>query len=310
MNPCKIENPKDFGTVAVLMGGSAAEREVSIKSGTAVLQALKRKGVHAAGVDVKEDLIRPLLDKGFDRVFNIIHGRGGEDGVLQGVLESMKIPYTGSGVMASALSMDKLRTKICWQGQGLATPGWYLLQDRRDIDRCIEKLGFPLMVKPALEGSSIGMSKASSREELVGAWELASKYLCDVYAETWIEGSEYTVGVLNNEVLPVIRLETANVFYDYEAKYFSDDTQYHCPSGLDEEGETALQELALKACRVIGVSGWARVDVFIDKRNQPQLIEVNTVPGMTDHSLVPMAAKAAGVEFDDLVWRILETSIG
>lgn len=310
MNPCKIENPKDFGTVAVLMGGSAAEREVSIKSGTAVLQALKRKGVHAAGVDVKEDLIRPLLDKGFDRVFNIIHGRGGEDGVLQGVLESMKIPYTGSGVMASALSMDKLRTKICWQGQGLATPGWYLLQDRRDIDRCIEKLGFPLMVKPALEGSSIGMSKASSREELVGAWELASKYLCDVYAETWIEGSEYTVGVLNNEVLPVIRLETANVFYDYEAKYFSDDTQYHCPSGLDEEGETALQELALKACRVIGVSGWARVDVFIDKRNQPQLIEVNTVPGMTDHSLVPMAAKAAGVEFDDLVWRILETSMG
>ncbi len=300
----------DFGTVAVLMGGFAAERDVSIKSGTAVLQALKRKGVQAVGVDVKDDLIRPLLDREFDRVFNIIHGRGGEDGVLQGVLESMRIPYTGSGVMASALSMDKLRTKICWKGQGLATPGWYLLQDEQDIDRCIEKLGFPLMVKPALEGSSIGMSKASNREELIDAFELASKYLCDVYAETWVEGNEYTVGVLNNEVLPVIRLETANVFYDYEAKYFSDDTQYHCPSGLDEEREKDLQDLALKASKVIGVSGWGRVDVFIDKKDQPQLIEVNTVPGMTDHSLVPMAAKAAGVEFDDLVWRILETSMG
>ncbi len=310
MIPCKIKNPMDFGTVAVLMGGFAAERDVSIKSGTAVLQALKRKGVQAVGVDVKDDLIRPLLDREFDRVFNIIHGRGGEDGVLQGVLESMRIPYTGSGVMASALSMDKLRTKICWKGQGLATPGWYLLQDEQDIGRCIEKLGFPLMVKPALEGSSIGMSKASNREELIDAFELASKYLCDVYAETWVEGNEYTVGVLNNEVLPVIRLETANVFYDYEAKYFSDDTQYHCPSGLDEEREKDLQALALKASKVIGVSGWGRVDVFIDKKDQPQLIEVNTVPGMTDHSLVPMAAKAAGVEFDDLVWRILETSMG
>lgn len=310
MIPCKIKNPMDFGTVAVLMGGFAAERDVSIKSGTAVLQALKRKGVQAVGVDVKDDLIRPLLDREFDRVFNIIHGRGGEDGVLQGVLESMRIPYTGSGVMASALSMDKLRTKICWKGQGLATPGWYLLQDEQDIGRCIEKLGFPLMVKPALEGSSIGMSKASNREELIDAFELASKYLCDVYAETWVEGNEYTVGVLNNEVLPVIRLETANVFYDYEAKYFSDDTQYHCPSGLDEEREKDLQDLALKASKVIGVSGWGRVDVFIDKKDQQQLIEVNTVPGMTDHSLVPMAAKAAGVEFDDLVWRILETSMG
>lgn len=310
MIPCKIDNPEAFGKVAVLMGGSAAEREVSIKSGKAVLQALKRKGVHAVGVDVKEDLVRPLLDKGYDRVFNIIHGRGGEDGVLQGLLESMGIPYTGSGVMASALSMDKLRTKLCWLGQGLATPGWHLLQIEQDLEQCIEKLGFPLMVKPALEGSSIGMSKASNREELFSAWELASKYLCDVYAEAWVEGNEYTVGVLSNEVLPVIRLETANVFYDYEAKYFSDETQYHCPSGLDEQSEKTLQELALKACKVIGVRGWARVDVFIDKKDQPQLIEVNTVPGMTDHSLVPMAAKAAGVDFDDLVWRILETSMG
>lgn len=310
MISCKIENAKDFGKVAVLMGGSAAEREISIKSGTAVLQALKRKGVDATGVDVADDLIRPLLDRGFDRVFNIIHGRGGEDGVLQGVLEAMQIPYTGSGVMASALSMDKLRTKICWQGQGLTTPGWFLLQTEQDIENCIEKLGFPMIVKPALEGSSIGMSKASSREELIGAWELASKYLCDVYAETWIEGNEYTVGVLNNEVLPVIRLETPNVFYDYEAKYFSDETQYHCPSGLDEKGERTLQELALESCKVINVRGWARVDVFIDKAGQPQLIEVNTVPGMTDHSLVPMAARAKGIDFDELVWRILETSIG
>lgn len=309
MNPCRIESPEVFGKVAVLMGGSAAEREISIKSGTAVLQALQRKGVNVTGVDVTDDLIQPLLGKEFDRVFNIIHGRGGEDGMLQGVLEAMQIPYTGSGVMASALSMDKLRTKLCWQGQGLTTPAWCLLRTEEDIEKCIKKLDFPMIVKPALEGSSIGMSKASSRDELIIAWRLAAKYQCDVYAESWVEGKEYTVGVLANEALPVIRLETPNVFYDYDAKYFSDTTQYHCPSGLGEEKESALQELAVTACEVVNVCGWARVDVFIDEAGQSQLIEVNTVPGMTDHSLVPMAARAIGIEFDELVWRILETSV-
>ena len=309
MIPYRIESPGDFGKVVVLMGGASAEREISIKSGTAVLQALQRKRVNVIGVDVTDDLIQPLLGKGYDRVFNIIHGRGGEDGVLQGVLEAMQIPYTGSGVMASALSMDKLRTKLCWQGQGLTTPAWYLLRTEGDIDECIKKLDFPMIVKPALEGSSIGMSKASSRDELIIAWRLAAKYQCDVYAESWVDGKEYTVGVLASEALPVIRLETPNVFYDYDAKYFSDSTQYHCPSGLDEEKEKALQVLAVVACEVIGVCGWARVDVFIDETGQSQLIEVNTVPGMTDHSLVPMAARANGIEFDELVWRILETSI-
>lgn len=309
MIPCKIESPADFGKVAVIMGGSAAEREISIKSGTAVLQALQRKGVNVTGVDVTDDLIQPLLKQEYDRVFNIIHGRGGEDGVLQGVLEAMQIPYTGSGVMASALSMDKLRTKLCWQGQGLTTPAWYLLRAEEDIEKCIKKLSFPMIVKPALEGSSIGMSKASNRDELIIAWRLAAKYQCDVYSESWVEGKEYTVGVLADEALPVIRLETPNVFYDYDAKYFSDSTQYHCPSGLGEVKEKALQELAVAACEVINVNGWGRVDVFIDKSGQSQLIEVNTVPGMTDHSLVPMAARANGIEFDELVWRILETSI-
>ncbi|MDD1608441.1 MAG: D-alanine--D-alanine ligase [Methylococcaceae bacterium] len=305
-----IEKPEQFGRVAVVMGGTAAEREVSLRSGAAVYQALKQQGVNAVAVDVKGNLIDALIGVKADRVFNIIHGRGGEDGVLQAVLEVLGIPYTGSGVLASALAMDKLRTKLCWQGYGLVTPKWFLLKNESDLDACIEKLGFPVIVKPAQEGSSIGMSKANSRDELAKALKIAADYDCDVYAEAWVTGKEYTVGVLNNEALPVIRLETPNAFYDYEAKYQATTTQYHCPCGLEAEQEQHLQQLAVTACEVIGVKGWARVDVFIDASGQTQLIEVNTVPGMTDHSLVPMAAKQAGINFETLVWRILATSLG
>lgn len=303
-----ITNPEQFGRVAVLMGGSAAERKVSLKSGAAVFEALKNKGVNVVAIDVTGSPIAALAGQQIDRIFNIIHGRGGEDGVLQSVLEVMGIPYTGSGVLASALSMDKLRTKLCWQGYGLPTPVWHLLKSVEDLDACIEKLGFPVIVKPAQEGSSIGMSKAGNRDELVKALEVAAQYNCDVYAESWVVGKEYTVGLLDGEALPVIRLETPNAFYDYEAKYNANTTQYHCPCGLSTEQEKQLQKLAVKAGEVIGIKGWARVDVFIDDANQPQLIEINTVPGMTDHSLVPMAARQAGIGFDDLVWRILETS--
>jgi len=303
-------NPEKFGRVAVLMGGSAAERPVSLRSGAAVYEALIRKGVDAVAIDVTGSPIDALAGIKVDRVFNIIHGRGGEDGVLQGVLQVLGIPYTGSGVMASALTMDKLRTKLCWQGYGLMTPKWCLLQDENDLDGCIEELGFPVIVKPAQEGSSIGMSKANSRDELLKALQTALEYRCDVYAESWVTGKEYTVAVLNDEALPVIRLETPNVFYDYEAKYSAMTTQYHCPAGLDQEQELFLRNLAVTAGKVVGVKGWARVDVFIDDAGQYQLIEINTVPGMTDHSLVPMAAKQAGIDFEELVWRVLETSLG
>lgn len=301
--------PDKFGRVAVLMGGTAAERAVSLRSGAAVYEALKRMEIDAEAIDVTGSPIDALAGKEVDRVFNIIHGRGGEDGVLQGVLEAMKIPYTGSGVMASALSMDKLRTKLCWNGYGLTTPRWFLLKDEGDIDACIEKLGFPVIVKPALEGSSIGMSKAGNRDQLEKAFNLAASYRCDVYAEAWVAGKEYTVAILDGEALPTIRLETPNEFYDYDAKYNATTTLYHCPCGLSEAEETKLRQVAADAGRVIGVRGWARVDVFIDEFGQYQLIEINTVPGMTDHSLVPMAAKQAGVSFDELVWRILETTV-
>jgi D-alanine-D-alanine ligase len=310
MKAMVINKPEQFGRVAVMMGGSAAEREVSLRSGAAVYEALKRKGVDAIAIDVTGSPIEALAGQKIDRVFNIIHGRGGEDGVLQGVLEVLGIPYTGSRVMASALTMDKLRTKLCWQGYGLITPKWHVLKDEADLDACIEKLGFPVIVKPAQEGSSIGMSKASNRDELQKALSVAAKYRCDVYAESWVTGKEYTVAVLDGEALPVIRLETPNAFYDYEAKYQATTTQYHCPCGLGQDQEQFIKNLAETACQVVGVKGWGRVDVFIDDLGQYQLIEVNTVPGMTDHSLVPMAARQAGMDFDELVWRVLETSCG
>lgn len=305
----QVENPAEFGRVAVLMGGSAAEREVSLKSGQAVLQALLNRGVDATGLDVGHRLVQPLLEQRFDRVFNIIHGRGGEDGVLQGALEALGIPYTGSGVLASALSMDKLKTKLCWMGAGLPTPRWMRLRDERDLKVCEETLGFPVIVKPAEEGSSIGMSRAEKPEELREAWQRASQYNCAVFAETWITGREYTAGILDGRPLPLIRLETPHLFYDFDAKYRAETTRYHCPCGLPAEEEARLQSLAADACATIGVAGWARVDLLVDGNGAPWLIEVNTVPGMTDHSLVPMAASVAGIEFDALVWRILETSL-
>lgn len=305
----KQNNTADFGKVAVLMGGNAAEREVSLRSGKAVYEGLLAKGVDAIVVDVQGNFIEAVQHLKVDHVFNIIHGRGGEDGQLQAILDSLNIPYTGSGVLASALAMDKLRTKLCWRGADLPTPDWFVLKNENDIDACIEMLSFPMIVKPSLEGSSVGMSKAKNRDELVEALKIALECNCEVYAEKWVSGKEYTVGILQNAALPVIRLETPREFYDYEAKYHSNTTQYHCPCGLNAEQEKQLQDLALKASNIISVEGWARVDVFIDSDNNAQLIEINTVPGMTDHSLVPMAAKQAGIDFNELVWRILETSI-
>ena len=300
---------KQFGKVAVFMGGTAAEREISLISGKAVYEALLATGVDAIAVDITTNAIDALNGLTIDRVFNIVHGRGGEDGVLQAVLESLNIPYTGSGVLASALAMDKLRTKLCWQGAGLPTPRWFLLKSAADLDACIAQLGFPVIVKPSKEGSSIGMSKAHNLDELAKALSIAAEFNCDVYAEQWVTGKEYTVAVLNGKALPVIRLETPNEFYDYDAKYRANTTQYHCPAGLSDEKEQELRRLAETACDIIGVSDWGRVDVFIDENNQAQLIEVNTVPGMTDHSLVPMAAKQAGLSFENLVLTILDTSL-
>ena len=297
-----------FGHVAVAMGGVAAEREVSLKSGAAVLAALQAAGVQAEGVDWADDPVAVLASGRFDRIFNVVHGRGGEDGQLQALARAYGIPVTGSDVLASALAMDKWRTKLCWQGAGLPTPSWRMLDTPADVQACAAEGIFPLMVKPALEGSSIGMSRVASADALLPAWELARQYDSPVFAERWIHGREYTVAVLDGEALPAIRLETPNAFYDYEAKYLLDSTRYHCPAGLDAGAEATLGALALAACAVIGVRGWGRGDFMQDDAGSFWLIEVNTVPGMTDHSLVPMAARAAGLDFGQLCWRILETT--
>ena len=300
---------EDFGRVAVLMGGWAAERDVSLVSGQAVLDGLRRRGVDAQGIDVGRDILGVLSDGGYDRVFNVLHGRGGEDGEIQGALEIIGLPYTGSGVMGSAIGMDKYRTKLLFQSLGLPTPGFALIRDESDLAAAGE-LGFPLMVKPALEGSSIGMSRADDVQQLRTAWESASKYDSHVMAERWVSGEEYTAAILGVEALPLIKLETDHPFYDYDAKYIADDTCYLVPCGLDGDREQQLQSLALRAFRAIGASGWGRVDILTDEEDRPWLIEVNTVPGMTGHSLVPMAAKAVGIDFDELVWRILAQTLG
>ena len=297
----------DFGKTAVLMGGSSAEREVSLNSGNAVLQGLLRRGVDAHGVDAREDVLEQLTRGRFDRVFIILHGRGGEDGVIQGTLETLGIPYTGSGVSGSALGMDKYRCKLLWKGLGLPTPPFVMIQDESGLAEA-EALGFPLMIKPVHEGSSIGMARVEDSGALRTAWREAMGYDAEVMAERWITGPEYTASILGEDVLPLIRLETPHTFYDYDAKYLVDSTQYHCPAGLPEEKELALRELALSAFRSAGASGWGRVDLLLDEAGQPWLIEVNTVPGMTDHSLVPMAARVSGIDFDELVVRILEMS--
>lgn len=306
-----ITDPKQFGRVAVMMGGTSAERTISLNSGSAVLYALRQAGVEAVAMDTADsDWIDILRTGSINRVFNMLHGPGGEDGVLQGTLESLGIGYTGSGVMASALSMDKLRTKQCWHGLGLPTPRWFELRSEQDLDPCADTLGFPLIVKPATEGSSIGVSRADSRSELEQAWQVASQYDGHIFAEAWVTGAEYTVGILKNTPLPLIRLETPRRFYDYEAKYQASSTQYHCPCGLNPKMELHIQQLAVASCQALGIEGWGRVDIMMAAEESPWLIEVNTVPGMTDHSLVPMAAKAYGLSFEELVWHILETSFG
>jgi len=304
-----IKNAARFGKVAVLMGGRSAEREISLRSGDAVLQALRRKGVDAHAVDAQADVLRRLEAGGFQRAFIVLHGRGGEDGVIQGALETLGLPYTGSGVLGSALSMDKLRSKQVWLGAGLPTPPYAVLEESTDFDAVVRELGLPLMVKPAQEGSSIGMTKVVAAAELHAAWRCAAEYDECVIAERWITGAEYTASILGREVLPLIRLETPRAFYDYQAKYHADTTRYLCPCGLDAEREGQLQALALKAFAALGGSGWGRVDFLCDEGGAPWFIEANTVPGMTDHSLVPMAARAAGLTFEELVWRILETSL-
>jgi len=306
----KLPAPEAMGKVAVLMGGWSSEREVSLKSGKSVLQALLNKGVNATGIDVKRETVLTDLQKGaFDRAFIILHGPGGEDGVMQGALEVMNLAYTGSGVMASAIAMDKLRTKQLLAGANLPTPNYMLLDENTDLNYVVAELGLPLMVKPALEGSSIGLTKVEEEEQIFSAYKLASQFDGPVFAEQWVTGKEYTVSILGSEALPAIRLETPRSFYDYEAKYLLDDTQYHCPCGLSAEEEARLQRLALSAFNAVGAEGWGRVDIICDQKGKPYIIELNTVPGMTDHSLVPMAAKASGIEFDELVYRILADTL-
>ncbi len=306
----KVTDPKAFGKVAVLMGGRSAEREISLKSGAAVLKALLDQGVDAHELDVSDNILMDLRDGEYDRVFIILHGRGGEDGVMQGALETIGMPYSGSGVLGSALGMDKLRCKQLWQSAGMPTPSYLKVSASDDFDHVIETLGLPLMVKPAREGSSLGMSKVSDPSQLAHAVREAAAKDDSVIVERWITGAEYTVAVLNGEALPAIRLETPRDFYDFEAKYAANDTRYHCPCGLSAEQEAELQHLAIVAFDLVGASGWGRVDFMADEQGRFYLLEVNTVPGMTDHSLVPMAARAAGVSFESLVWRILETSFG
>ena len=290
------------------MGGKSAEREISLKSGTMVLNALKKSGVDAHAFDPRDSGFEALKSQGYSRAFIALHGRFGEDGTVQGALEYLGIPYTGSGVMASALAMDKWRTKLLWHAAGLPTPAYRLMDARSDPAVLAARLGLPLMVKPAREGSSIGMSKVTSVEKIAPAYELAAGYDDVVIAERFIEGMELTAAILGDEPLPLIRLETPREFYDYQAKYFADDTRYICPCGLPADQERALQQTALEAFRVLGCSGWGRVDLMLDRQGGCWLLEVNTIPGMTDHSLVPMAARAKGISFEDLCVRILESA--
>ena len=297
---------KAFGKVGVLLGGRSAEREVSLKSGAAVLAALLRQGVDAHAFDPAERGLPELAREHFDRVIIALHGRYGEDGTIQGALELLGIPYTGSGVMASALALDKWRTKLLWQAAGVPTPEYALLDAETDFEAVVQQLGLPIFVKPAREGSSIGMSKVTAAIDLKPAWEKAVKYDALVLAERFIAGGEYTCAILGDSVLPMIRLVPKKDFYDFDAKYLRDDTEYRVPCGLPAAEEQAIRALALKAFKVLGCSGWARLDVMLDAAGKPYFLEANTSPGMTDHSLVPMAARAAGMDFDTLVLKILE----
>ncbi|MGH8139555.1 MAG: D-alanine--D-alanine ligase [Steroidobacteraceae bacterium] len=304
----RVSSAKEFGRVAVLLGGDSTEREISLLSGNAVLAALQRREVDAHAFDPRDQSLPGLLEEGFERVWIALHGPGGEDGTLQGALEYLGVPYTGSGVMGSAIAMDKLRTKRLAQAVGVATAGYIVLRGQADFELAIERLGVPMIVKPATQGSSVGMSKVERAADLPAAYEAAARIESSVFAESWITGKEYTVAVLQGSALPAIRIETPKTFYDYEAKYFRDDTRYYCPCGLSEPAEQHLANLAVAAFEAVDAQGWGRVDFMMDAAGRPLLLEVNTVPGMTGHSLVPMAARAAGFDFDELVWRVLETS--
>ena len=303
------KDPSVFGKVAVVYGGNSNERAVSLDSGSAVLKALQSQGIDATHFDPKDQDVTEL--KNYDRVFNVLHGRGGEDGQLQGLLDWLQIPQTGSGVLASAIGMDKVRTKQLWQGCGLSTAPFAVLNQDTDWQQVVSALGLPLMVKPVHEGSSIGMSKVNTLDELPKAFELASGCGDVVMAEKWITGREFTIVIIDDEAYPVIRLQPADVsnFYDYEAKYNRNDTMYHIPCGLTEEEETHLQELSLAAFRAVNAKGWGRVDAMQDEEGNFWLLEINTVPGMTSHSLVPMAAKAHGMDFEQLCWHILAQTL-
>lgn len=293
--------------VAVLMGGRSAEREISLMSGAGVLKALRAKGVDAHAFDPAERDLADLKREGFGRCFVILHGRGGEDGTVQGALEVMGMPYTGSGVLGSAIAMDKWRTKMIWQAAGLPTPRWRVLRADEDWDAVGRELGLPLIVKPANEGSTLGLTKVARAGGLPAAYELAARKFHDIaLAESFIDGPEYTASVLGDTVLPLIRIEAPQGNYDYQNKYFTDDTKYLCPCGLPRAKEDALKALCLEAFRLLGCSGWGRVDLMLDAAGDPWLLEVNTAPGMTGHSLVPMAAKAAGLSYEDLCVKILE----
>ncbi|MCG8612987.1 MAG: D-alanine--D-alanine ligase [Pseudomonadales bacterium] len=296
------------GRVALFFGGQSAERAVSLNSGQAVAAALERLEIEHLMIDTGDVFPGPEVLKDVDRVFLALHGRGGEDGTIQGYLESLQIPYTGSGVMASALAMDKVRTKQLWRGLELPTPDFCVLSESEDWVSVMQRLGPVICVKPAHEGSSIGVQKVKSVAELQAAFMASAALDTEVIAETWVEGPEYTVGILSEGALPVIGLSTDHVFYDYDAKYLSDDTRYLLPSGLSQEEELALQQLSLDAFNAVGCKGWGRVDVMRDQDGRFWLLEVNTIPGMTDHSLTPMAAQAAGVDFNELVLRILTSS--
>ena len=304
----RIVDPKDFGRVAVVLGGDSAEREVSLDSGRNVLDALRARDVDATPVDGVPALLDALRGGRFDRVFNILHGRGGEDGTLQGALEALRVPYTGSGVLGSALTMDKIRTKQVWLAAGLPTPRYVRLARGADVEQALREIGLPAIVKPCHEGSSVGIGRVRTRADLAGAVELATRHDGELLIEAMIEGDELTVGILGREALPSIHIVPAGEFYDYHAKYVAEDTQYLCP-GLEGEDEAALRKLAYDAFESAGAWGWGRVDVMRDRRGRNFLLEVNTTPGMTSHSLVPKAARAIGIDFETLCWRILETSL-
>ena len=298
--------------IAVLLGGTSAEREVSLNSGTAVLNALRKQGYDAYPIDPKEFPVATLKEQGFDRVFNILHGRGGEDGTMQGLLEQIGIPYTGCGVMASALTMDKMRTKMLWKAFGLPVAEMEIVtvENRATLnpESVVKKLGLPLMVKPSLEGSSVGLTKVKAIEELESAVDFALKFDRTVLIEEWLAGDEFTVPVLDGEVLPSIKIVPEGEFYDYDAKYISDNTQYFCPAGLSDAREQELRRLVKQAYDVVGCRGWSRIDVMADAEGTFRLVEVNTNPGMTSHSLFPKSAATVGYSFEQLVEKILELS--